>query len=147
MNVAFITAQTGNLTVPCPEGQRVRIISAVVEMSALGADGDQLNIAFLRDQQNFVNVASNPLTGAMTRVSAHIGANGTVAMVSAIGAAGGPVVYNNNPVASMMALPDTWWPFEVIMTANFQLGTVTTFTVAYEVADQPQPKPKPKRGN
>lgn len=136
MNVIILTAQSGNVIVPCPLGTQIRIISVVVEVTALGADGDQVNIELRRESQPVTSASSPPLQAGTTRVSAFIGATSSLPLLDKIDPVTGLATYNVNAISVSMGLPDTWWPFELVLLATPQLTTVGSMTVAYEVRSQ-----------
>lgn len=130
-----ITGATA-VTVVCLYGRRIRILLVRVTLGGQG-QGENLEIAYLRSGAVLITAVSNPLTLAITEVSAFIGGDQSSALADSQTVATGVLNYNQAAVKVNTALPDCWFPWDIRISTNMATGTVTTVDCTYEIEEIP----------
>lgn len=126
-----VTAGSVATNVPCPTGQRVRILAINISVSGV-SQGDQVTILLSRSSQVVAIIASDPMVATITQVCAGLGMNvNSVALLDST-TVGGVASYNTVPNTSTTALPDIWWTTQVTVTLATLLTSVGAWTVTYE---------------
>lgn len=131
----FIEDNSGNVTVPCPVGKRVRIVAMVFIVAGL-ADGDQLVTQFVTDGTARAVAASLNLTASVNAVGAAIGNEHTPARLAVTDPVTGVATYDQQMDFATMPLPDIWWPIEIRTQSTCEAGgTINRTIVTYERED------------
>lgn len=123
--VKFLTATSAGspvVTLPCPAGKTVRLIS-VQQTVALGG-ADQVLLILGRSQNLFLIIATGNLDAATTQVGFFVGGTVLGALSAGSGNGIGP-------------LPEAWWDFELVVSGDAQASSMI---VAYEERDAEPPR-------
>lgn len=115
--VHFLRDNNGGVTVPCPVGKRVRVLSFMAAIANASVD-EVFVVQFFQSNDFIAEVSSPPTSVVVGRVCAGIGAT----------AAGGAV--------ACFGLLDIWWDFEVIVRGSGDTSaTILATVVSYELRD------------
>ncbi len=126
---------TVTLSVPCPRGKRIRIVSVRILFQA-AIDGDQIIVEYQRTGQFFATMATAPFNANVVVATLFISGCDTYAREGTVTPATGVVVYDNNMTSVCGALPDVWFDFEVAVVVTGAVAATPTEThIVYEVED------------